>query len=62
MILARRIVRLEKLAAPIRENRIVLRFEGPGSESCPQPTREDIASGAQIVTVQFVEAKDGRPA
>lgn len=34
MILAKRIARLEKLAAPIRENRIVLRYEGPGSENC----------------------------
>jgi hypothetical protein len=62
MILAKRIGRLEKLAAPIRENRIVLRYEGPGSEHCPQPTKEDIDSGVPIVTVQFVEAKDGHPA
>jgi len=62
MLLARRISRLEKTAAPIRENRIVLRFEGPGSETFPQPTKEDIDRAAQILTIRFVEAKDGRPA
>ena len=62
MILAKRVARLEKLAAPIRENRVALRFVGPGTEGMPQPTKEDIDKGVPIVTVQFVEAKDGRPA
>ena len=61
MILAKRIARLETLTAPIRENRVALRFVDPGSENSPQPTKEDIDSGVPILTVQFVEAKDGRP-
>ena len=62
MILARRISKLEKTATLIRENRLVLRFEGPGSERMPQPTKEEIAAGLEIFTVLLVEAKDGRPA
>lgn len=60
--LTRRIARLEKIAAPMRENRILLRFEGPGSESLAQPTKEDIDSAAQVMTIRFVAATEGRPA
>jgi len=60
--LVRRIVRLEKSAVLIRENRLVLRFIGTGSERPPQPTKEDIDNGAKIFTVRFVAAQDGRPA
>ena len=62
MILARRISKLERTAILIRENRLVLRFEGPGSEGMPQPTKAEIADGLEILTVRFVAAKDGRPA
>ena len=62
MILARRISKLEKTVTLMRENRLVLRFEGPGSERMPKPTKQEIADGLEILTVRFVAAKDGRPA
>jgi len=62
MILVRRISKLEEANAPVRENRLVLRFTGPGSDRLPQPTRHDMDSGVEILTVCFVAAKDGQPA
>jgi len=62
MNLGKRIARLENTEALVRDNRLLLRFVGPGSESFPQPTKEEIDSGAEIFTICFVEAKDGRPA
>jgi hypothetical protein len=62
MILARRISKLERTVTLMRENRLILRFEGPGSKRMPQPTKEEIADGLEILTVRFVAAKDGRPA
>ena len=59
--LGRRIGKLEKSVALTRDNRLVLRFVGPGSEPLTQPTKEEIDNGAEIFTVRFVEAKDGRP-
>ena len=60
--LVRRIAKLEKTEVLTRDNRVVLRFEGPGSEGFPQPTQEDIDRDTEILTVRFVETKDGRPA
>ena len=37
-------------------------YIGTGSERPPQPTKEDIDNGAEIFTVRFVAAEDGRPA
>jgi hypothetical protein len=62
MNLVRRIVRLEKSVTLTHENRLVLRFIGTGSERPRQPTKEDIDNGAEIFTVRFVAAEDGRPA
>jgi hypothetical protein len=62
MNLARRLAKLEKAEALTRDNRVVLRFEGPGSEGLPQPAQDKIDAGVEIFTVRFVEAKDGRPA
>lgn len=50
---------LERRFAPKREHRIVVRFEGPGSERFPRPTPEGIKE-FPVITVCFVEAKDGR--
>ena len=60
--LVRRIAKLEKTEVLTRDNRVVLRFEGPGCEGLPQPTQEDIERHTEILTVRFVAAKDGRPA
>ena len=60
--LTRRITKLEKSAVLIGDNRLILRFEGPGNEGMPQPTKEEIADGLEIFTVRFIAAKDGRPA
>ena len=62
MNLVRRIAKLEKIETMTRDNRLVLRFEGPGSEGLPQPTQGDRDRDTEILTVHFVEAKDGRPA
>ena len=58
----RRVARLEGRLAPAREPRIILRYEGPGSERFPQPTKEELEQATQILTIAFVAAKDGRPA
>ena len=62
MKLATRIAKLEMASALTRDNRMILRFEGPGSDQLPQPTRQELASVAEICTIRFVAAKDGRPA
>ena len=62
MNLARRVAKLENAEARMRDNRLVLRFEGPGSEGFPKPTQDDLDRNTEILTVHFVEAKDGRPA
>jgi hypothetical protein len=54
--LAKRVVKLEKSAAPVRGNRFVVRFEGPGSEGFPQPTEEEIDNCVKVFTVRFLEA------
>jgi hypothetical protein len=61
-IFRRRVSRLEQWLAPARKWRIVLRYEGPGSERFPQPTREELEQARHVVTLVFVPAKDGRPA
>ena len=62
MNLARRLAKLEKTEALTRESRIVLRFEGPGSEDLPQPMKEELESATDVITIEFVEAKEGCPA
>ena len=59
--LAGRLRRLEKVATPARIPRIVLRFEGPGSEKLPQSEEGEIDEYTKVITVRFVSAKDGRP-
>ncbi len=61
MNLAKRVMKLEKSAAPARGKRFAVRFEGPGSEGFPQPTEEEIEECVKVFTVLFVEAVDGRP-
>jgi len=61
MNLAKRVMKLEKSAAPVRGKRFVMRFEGPGSQGFPQPTEEEIENCVKVFTVRFVEAMDGRP-
>ena len=62
MNLARRIAKLEGADILRRDLRAVLRFEGPGSETFPKPTQEEIERAGQVITIRFVEAQDGRPA
>ena len=61
MNLAKRIANLERVLAPTRDHRLVLRFEGSGSEALPQPTQEELEVATDVMTVVFVEATDGRP-
>ena len=57
----RRLNQIERALAPPKERRLILRFEGPGSERFPQPTEEEIGEN-EVMVVQFVAARDGRPA
>ena len=50
---ATRLLKLEKHRAMRRPPRVVLRFEGPGSERLPQPT-EPVDETAKVVVVRFV--------
>ncbi len=58
--LARRLNRIERDLAPQNDLRIVLRFDGPGTEHFPKPTEEE--SGDIVLTIVSVPARDGRPA
>jgi hypothetical protein len=58
--LGKRLRKLEERFASQVENRIVVRFEGPGSEGLPQPRAEDIDENMRILVVRFVSAQDGR--
>ena len=57
-----RLRKLEERLAPKVESRVVVRYEGPGSENLPQPAEDEIDENTRVITVRFVEAKDGRPA
>ena len=59
--LGRRVARLEQWMVPKRRPRIVIRYEGPGSELTRQPTQQEIDESAGVITVRLVAAEDGRP-
>ncbi len=59
--LARRLAKLEENTIPRRSNRMLVRFEGPGSEGLQQPTGDEITQGLPVLIVRFVAARDGRP-
>jgi transposase IS116/IS110/IS902 family protein len=60
--LSRRLRKLEERFAPQVENRLVVRYDGPGSEGLPQPRAEDIDENTRmILAVRFVAAPDVRP-
>jgi len=61
MNFTKRITKLERFMVPKRPPRIVLRYEGPGSERFPRPTQEELDDGWPVITMRFVAAKDGRP-
>jgi hypothetical protein len=58
--LVRRLNQVERILAPRKDLRMVVLFEGPGSEHFPRPTEEEIGEN-KVLVVQFVEARDGRP-
>jgi len=58
--IASRLSRLEKIAPPARLPRIIVRFEGPGSENLPQPNEDEMDENTRVITVQFVEATCSR--
>ncbi len=60
MSFAIRVSKLERRMAPKHPPRIVVRYEGPGSESFSQP-EEEVDENTTVITVRFVDAKDGRP-
>jgi hypothetical protein len=61
MNFAKRVTKLEQLLVPKRLPRIVLRYEGPGSDRFPQPTQGELDEAWLVLSMQFVAAKDGRP-
>jgi hypothetical protein len=60
--LSRWLQRLEKIQAPIRVPRIVVRFQGRGNENRPQPREEDLDENDKVIVVRFVKAHDGHVA
>jgi hypothetical protein len=54
-----RLARLESRMIPRRLPRVVIRYEGPGSERFPQPTEEEMEE-CDVITFKFVAACDGR--
>ena len=59
--LVRRLNRVESALVPGKDFRIVVRYEGPGSERFAQPTEEEIREASQVLNIRFVAARDGRP-
>jgi hypothetical protein len=59
--IASRLRRLENITTPERRSRVLVRYEGPGSENLPEPNEEDYYDATTVITVRFVAAKDGRP-
>ena len=62
MNLMRRVAKLEQVKALAKTARIAVRFLGPGAEHLQQPTEEQIRESMAVIDVQFVAAKEGRPA
>ena len=60
MSFAKRVSKLERRMAPRQPPRIVVRYEGPGSEPFPQP-EEEVDEHTTVITVRYVDSKDGRP-
>ncbi len=58
---ARRLNEVERALVPRRDLRAVLILVGPGSEHFARPTEEEIGEN-EVMVVQFVAARDGRPA
>ena len=54
MNFSNRLAKLEGLLAPNRTPRIILRYEGPGSERFPQPTQEELDEGWPVLAILFV--------
>ena len=55
MNLANRIAKLEKIKTDKQIPRVVLRFEGPGSEDLVQPKQEELEWNTEVVTIRLVE-------
>jgi len=55
MNLARRIAKLERIKTDRQLPRVVLQFEGPGSEDFAQPTEDELDGNFEIVTICLVE-------
>jgi hypothetical protein len=58
--LSRRLNRIERTLVPLKGLRIVLRFEGPGSEHFPQATEPEIRDAHQILNIVSVPSPDRR--
>jgi len=56
----RRVSRLERRMIPERPQRVVLRFEGPGTEGMSQP-EEDIDENTLVVVIHAVETRPVEP-
>jgi hypothetical protein len=59
--LLRRLGQVESALVPRKQYRIVMRYEGPGSERFTEPTEAEIRVATQILNIKFVSARDGRP-
>jgi hypothetical protein len=59
MNFTKRVAKLEQLMVPKRQARVVLRYEGPGSERFLRSTQKEM-DGNRVVVLRFVEARNGR--
>ena len=55
MNLARRVAKLERIKTDRQMPRVVLRFEGPGSEDMAQPREDELDGNTEVVTICLVE-------
>ena len=55
MQLLRRLAKLEQVEVRSRPWRVVILFEGPGSENMSQPTKREIDEATNVTGVRFVE-------
>ncbi len=55
MNLANRIARLVRIKTNQQAPRVVLRFEGPGSEDMAQPKEDELDGNTEVVTICLVE-------
>lgn len=58
--LVRRLAKLESQMIPRRAPRVLVRYQGPGSERFQQPTTEEM-DDCDVITLRIIRGCEGRP-